>query len=59
MKITEVEVGRTINTGNYESTKVSLRAEVNCNETPEKVIGELEMQLLKLEKKVKKTGVLS
>jgi len=56
MKIKEVELGKTINMGNYESYRVKLTAEVEEGETVNQVLEKLDSKLLSLEKRAKTNG---
>lgn len=56
MKITQVSMGKIINTGNYESTRIDLTARVNEDESWQEVMENVENELLRMEKKIKKDG---
>lgn len=61
-KIVRIELGRTINTGNYESTRVSLHADLPANAPSswwKVALSELEKELLVIEKRLKKHGTIS
>jgi len=56
IQITQVNYGRTINMGNYESVRLDLTAKVNQGEDYKEVLEELKGEILKLEKRTKKEG---
>ena len=56
IQITQVNYGRTINMGNYESVRLDLTAKVNQGEDYKQVLEELKGEILKLEKRTKKEG---
>lgn len=55
--ITSVSYGRTISLGNYETARIDLTARLDEGDKFEDVISDLECELLKMEKRLKKNGM--
>ena len=56
MRIKTIGYGKTINTGDYESTRIYLEAELDPTDAPKRELKELEKEVLLLERKIKKQG---